>query len=79
MLGLYREILHEKLCNPNLHWEPNDLIDMMYLTAATSHCDYVIAERAHASHLISGLRRLGRLMNVYRSLRELVAVLPPNL
>lgn len=79
VLGLYREVLHEKLCNPTLRWEPNDLTDMMYLTAAAGHCDYVVAERSHAAHLISGLRRLGRTLNVYRNLREMVATLPLSL
>lgn len=78
-LGLYREVLHEKLCNPALRWEPNDLTDMMYLTAAASYCDYVVAERSHASHLDSGLRRLGRTHNIYRNLRELVVELPSTL
>lgn len=78
-LGLYREVLHEKLCDPGLRWESNDLTDMMYLTAATGYCDYVVAERSHAAHLDSGLRRLGRTHNMYRSLREMMEKLQSTL
>ena len=35
-LGLYREVMHEKLCDPKLRWANNDLTDMMYLTAAAA-------------------------------------------
>lgn len=72
-LGLFREVLHEKLCNPTLRWEQNDLMDMVYLTAAGGYCDHVVGERAHASHMRNGLRRLGRPTKVHRSLRALVA------
>ncbi|MCA1706987.1 MAG: hypothetical protein LC808_28470 [Actinobacteria bacterium] len=72
-LGLFREVLHEKLCDPTLRWEQNDLMDMMYLTAAGGYCDHVVCERAHASHMRNGLRRLGRPTNVHRNLRALLA------
>ena len=78
VLGLYREVLHEKLCNTALRWKPNDLTDMMYLTAAAGHCDYVVAERSHAAHLRSGLRRLGRTLNIHRSMREMLEKLPTD-
>ncbi len=74
-LGLFREVLHEKLCNAALRWEDNDLIDMMYLTAACGYCDHVVAERAHTSHMGNGLRRLGRPSNVHRNLQTLVTSL----
>jgi hypothetical protein len=72
-LGLFREVLHEKLCAPNLRWAGNDLIDMMYLLAGAAYCDRVVAERAHASHITNGLRRLkvGRI--AHRNLRSVVA------
>ncbi|ONH30709.1 hypothetical protein BL254_23950, partial [Protofrankia sp. BMG5.30] len=57
-LGLFREILHEKLSDGNLRWEGNDLVDMMYLTAAAGYCDHVVGERVHTSHIANGLRRL---------------------
>jgi hypothetical protein len=71
-LGAFREVLHEKLVSTGLGWEENDLIDMMYLTAAAGYCDHVVGERSHASHLTNGLRRLGRVGHVYRSLHSLM-------
>jgi hypothetical protein len=72
-LGLFREILHEKLSDGQLRWADNDITDMMYLSAATAYCDYVVGERSHASHITNGLRRLGRPNNMYRNLRSLIA------
>jgi hypothetical protein len=71
-LGLFREILHEKLSDTRLRWMDNDLTDMMYLTAAAGYCDHVVGERSHASHITNGLRRMGREGNVHRSLSALV-------
>ncbi len=71
-LGLFREVLHEKLCDPILRWKQNDLVDMMYLTAAGGYCDHVVAERAHTSHMRNGIRRLGRPSTVHKNLRALV-------
>ena len=72
-LGLYREVIHEKLCNPRLVWEQNDLTDMMYLTVAAGYCDYVVGERSHISHLRNGLRRMGRKSAVHPNLCSLMA------
>lgn len=71
-LGLFREVLHEKLSDGQLHWEENDLVDMMYLTAAAGYCDYVVGERAHAAHTANASRRLGRADKLYRNIRSLV-------
>jgi hypothetical protein len=71
-LGLYREVLHEKLCDVNLRWQDNDLIDMMYLTAAAGYCNHVAAERSHASHIQNAIRRHGHGASVHRNLRSLV-------
>jgi len=74
-LGIFREILHEKLLNPSTSWEENDLIDMMYMSCATAYADFVVAERNLTSHLRNALRRLGRPQMVYRSLVELAPIL----
>ena len=74
-LGVYREVLHEKLSDTQLRWEDNDLIDMMYLTTAAGYCDLVTAERAHASHIRNSLRRLCRATVVHKNLRSLAASL----
>lgn len=71
-LGLFREVMREKLCKPTTRWRDNDLQDMMYLTCAAAYCDQVVGERTHTSHMENGLRRLGRTVNVHRTLRALV-------
>ncbi len=71
-LGLYREILHEKLSDGRLQWEDNDLVDMMYLSTAAAYCDHVVGERKHAAHIRNGLRRLGRSGRIHRNLCSLV-------
>jgi hypothetical protein len=74
-LGLFREVLHEKLSSGQVRWPGNDLIDMMYLTAAVGYCDCVVSERPHAAHISNALRRLGRVDRVgrlHRNLQSLV-------
>ncbi|MFJ8967142.1 hypothetical protein ACIRG5_47955 [Lentzea sp. NPDC102401] len=71
-LGLFREVLHEKLSDPNLRWTENDLTDMIYLTAAAGYCDHIVGERTHMSHIANSARRLGRTINLHRTLRSLV-------
>jgi len=72
-LGLYREVIHEKLSDSQLIWRDNDLVDMMYLTAAAGYCDHVVAERTHASHIQNSHRRLQRVNNIHRNLRSLIS------
>jgi hypothetical protein len=71
-LGLFREVLYEKLSNGQLRWADNDLIDMMYLTAAVGYCDYVVGERPHAAHIANALRRLGKADKPHRHLKSLM-------
>lgn len=78
-LGLFREVLHEKLADGRLQWRDNDLVDMMYLIAAAGYCDHVVAERSHASHIQNSLRRLGRDGdNIHRNLRSVLGVVSPR-
>jgi hypothetical protein len=71
-LGLFREVMHEKLSDGQLRWEGNDLIDMMYLTAAAGYCDYVVSEHRHGAYITNASQRLGRTRNLHRSLHSLV-------
>ncbi|WP_143022929.1 hypothetical protein [Lentzea jiangxiensis] len=71
-LGLFREVLHEKLSDPNLRWTENDLTDMIYLTAAAGYCDHIVGERTHMSHIANSARRLGRTISLHRMLPSLV-------
>jgi len=70
-LGLFREVLHEKLLDPGTSWQSTDLTDMMYLTCAAGYADHVVAERRMSAEMRQGLRRLGRTAEVHRSLIEL--------
>lgn len=73
-LGLFREVLHEKLVNSGTRWEPNDLNDIMFLTCASAYADYVVAERSFTAQISSGLRRLGKPANICRTLAEMVEI-----
>jgi hypothetical protein len=55
-----------------LAMEDNDLIDMMYLTAASGYCNHVVAERSHASHIQNAIKRHGQGASVHRNLRSLI-------
>jgi hypothetical protein len=71
-LGLFREVLHEKLSDPKLRWEDNDITDMMYLTAGAAYCDHIVGERRHISYIDNAVRRLDRPCTVHHSLDSLV-------
>lgn len=74
-LGLFREVMHEKLCDPKLRWGGGDLIDMMYLTAGAAYCDHIVTERAHGSHITHSWRRQDVERSVHTSLSSLVEAL----
>lgn len=76
-LGLFREVLHEKLSDSSLRWEENDLVDMIYLTAGAAYCDRLVGENRHAAYLENAQRRLARPVTVHRKLRTLVEELEP--
>jgi hypothetical protein len=69
-LGLFRELYFDKTV-ARVKWEPNDLIDMMYLTAAAGYCDHVVAEREVCAQLTQGIRRLGRPALAHPRLKDL--------
>jgi hypothetical protein len=71
-LGIFREVLYEKLSDGKLRWADNDLFDMVYLTTAAGYCDYVVGERAHTAHIANALRRLGRADKLHRHLQSLM-------
>lgn len=71
-LGLFREVLHERLCDPKLQWVSNDLVDMMYLTAGAAYCDHIACERQHAAFIDNSFRRMDMERVAHRSLHSLV-------
>ncbi len=74
-LAIYRELLHEKLSDPGTVWKQNDLTDMMYLSCGAAYANHVVGDRQLTSDLRCGLERLGRRVNVYRRLADLIQVL----
>lgn len=71
-LGIYRELLHEKLSDPGTVWAQNDLTDMMYLSCGAAYADHVVGERRLISDLRRALARLGRQINVHPKLADFV-------
>lgn len=78
-LGLFREVLHERLLNRGTKWRDNDLVDLMYLTCAAGYADHVVGEKSLTAQMESGLRRLGRPNNVHRRLGDLCSALSTDL
>jgi hypothetical protein len=74
-LGLWNEFFQDKHLNTGTKWRSNDLIDMLYLTCAAGHADYVLAERSSTSYLNQATKRLGRPIKVYSQIDDLVAAL----
>lgn len=70
--GLYREMMHERHLNRGTKWNPNDVIDMVYLSCAAGYADFVVCERQMREPLARGINRLGRRTQVFRSLTEAV-------
>ena len=70
--ALYTDVLDERLSSFHTHWEPNDLIDMMFLSCAAAYADVVVAERIATNYLnASWCERPGR-CPVVRTLGEAV-------
>jgi hypothetical protein len=78
-LGIFRELLHEKLADPGTVWEQNDLTDMMYLSCGAAYADHVVGERRLIGDLRSSLARLRRPSNIHSKLADLVPVLDDGL
>ncbi|MBO0880748.1 MAG: hypothetical protein J2P17_10485 [Mycobacterium sp.] len=74
-LGLFREILHDKLGDKGTKWNGNDLTDIFYLSCGAAYCDYAIGEKSLMSRARQSLRRLGRPVNVFGRLSDCVPVL----
>jgi hypothetical protein len=51
-LARLREIFHLRIINADDRWEPNDLIDMLYLSCSAGYADMVIAEKKFGNYLL---------------------------
>lgn len=75
MLGLFREVMGDKLVNATSRWEENDLIDLMYISCAAGAADHVVTERSLGAYMRQAVRRLGRSANIHANLGDLSAQL----
>ena len=76
--ALYSDAMDERLSSFHTVWEPNDLIDMMFLSCAAAYADVVAAERTATNYLNASWRdRPGR-CPVVRTLGEAVSRLDAN-
>jgi hypothetical protein len=55
-LGRMRDVIHFRLRNAGDRWEPNDLVDMMYLPCAAAYADFVVAENKTRDYLLRAQR-----------------------
>ena len=74
-LGMQRELIHLRLMNTADVWEPNDLVDILFLTCAAAYADYVVCENKTGDYLQrAGRHRPGGAM-VMTSVDELMTAL----
>jgi hypothetical protein len=71
-LRLYADALAERLVN-RARWEPNDLIDMLYLACAAAYADVVVAEHKATQYLTAAWRGRQEPCPVVPTLRELAS------
>ena len=82
-LGRMRDVIHFRLRNAGDTWEPNDLIDMLYLPCAAAYADIVVCERKTGDYLrraqrtrIDGARVLTSFVDLVHLLNEMAALNP---
>lgn len=75
MLRLYSEVARFRHVDRAARWEPNDLVDMMFLTCAAGYADYVAGEKKTAKHIAQAQRAAGITVNTYPTLEELIDAL----
>ena len=74
-LGRERELIHLRLLNTGDTWEPNDLVDVLYLSCAAGYADYVVCEKKTGDYLQRVSRNRPGGASVVTSIRELLAAL----
>jgi hypothetical protein len=75
MTSLLSELFSQRFLDRNSRWSRNDLIDMLYLSCAAGHCDYVVCEARTGTQLRQIQRQQGKPQTVFTSLSSLVEAL----
>lgn|GEM_PF-1503896 len=71
-VSVFRSAMIDKIVSGH-EWEPNDLVDLMYLSTAVGYCDFVAGDRRTAALLRQQTRRLGYGAELHSDLVGLVA------
>lgn len=74
-VGLVLETTRHRLRDSQSRWEPNDLVDMLYLCCAAGYTDLVVGERKFTGYLNRSLRACRVSTPCVRSLSEAVQLL----
>ena len=79
MVGLLSELFVRRFIDHQTQWSRNDLIDMLHLSSAAAHADYVCAEVHTGTQLRQAQRTIGRRKTVFTKLDELVEAVQENI
>ena len=71
-LGRYRELIHRRLVDPGRRWHGNDLVDLVFLTAAAGYADFVVCERRTGEDLRRAAESVSPGASVHPNLADLV-------
>lgn len=74
-LGRMRDVIHLRLRNSEDNWEPNDLIDMLFLPCAAAYADFLVCERKTGDLLRRGERHRNDGAQIVSSLVDLTDLL----
>lgn len=74
-VGLVLETTRHRLRDSKSRWEPNDLVDTLYLCCAAGYTDLVVGERKFTGYLNRSLDKCGLTTPCVRSLSEAVQLL----
>lgn len=75
MTSLLSELFGQRFLDRNAKWNRNDLVDMLYLSCAAGHCDYVSCEARTGTQLRQIQRQQDKPQTVFTDLSSLVEAL----
>jgi hypothetical protein len=75
MLSYLSGLFARRFLDSNTNWKDNDLVDMLFLSCAAGHVDYVAAEKHTGSQLRQTQQALGWKQTVFSTLHDLVGAL----